>query len=191
MLALIGRHVADPERHHVVLAGRRVRKRQAESAHQGARLQEHLHPARRWPTRGPASERRILAAHRQPAVLIHTGSSTSISAPSTRRPRSARRSSAPAFRSRSCRTAGSSGGSRELLHEGHIIARYQGRMEFGPRALGNRSILYHAKDPAANDWLNEQLRALRVHAVRAGHARRARTRPATRRSPARSTRPSS
>jgi carbamoyltransferase len=46
----------------------------------------------------------------------------------------------------------------ELLHEGYIIARYQGRMEFGPRALGNRSILYHAKDPAANDWLNQQLR---------------------------------
>jgi carbamoyltransferase len=46
----------------------------------------------------------------------------------------------------------------ELLHDGYIIARFQGRMEFGPRALGNRSILYHAKDPAANDWLNKQLR---------------------------------
>jgi carbamoyltransferase len=46
----------------------------------------------------------------------------------------------------------------ELLDDGYIIARYQGRMEFGPRALGNRSILYHARDPAANDWLNKQLR---------------------------------
>jgi carbamoyltransferase len=46
----------------------------------------------------------------------------------------------------------------ELLHDGFIIARFQGRMEFGPRALGNRSILYHAKDPGANDWLNKQLR---------------------------------
>lgn len=45
----------------------------------------------------------------------------------------------------------------ELLHQGFIIARFQGRMEFGPRALGNRSILYHAKDPSANDWLNRQL----------------------------------
>lgn len=45
----------------------------------------------------------------------------------------------------------------KLLHEGYIIARFQGRMEFGPRALGNRSILYHTKDPAANDWLNRQL----------------------------------
>jgi carbamoyltransferase len=46
----------------------------------------------------------------------------------------------------------------ELLDAGFIVARYQGRMEFGPRALGNRSILYHAKDPATNDWLNEQLK---------------------------------
>jgi carbamoyltransferase len=45
----------------------------------------------------------------------------------------------------------------ELIHEGYVIGRFQGRMEFGPRALGNRSILYHAKDPATNDWLNEQL----------------------------------
>ena len=45
----------------------------------------------------------------------------------------------------------------ELLHNGYIVARFQGRMEFGPRALGNRSILYHTKDVAANDWLNKQL----------------------------------
>jgi len=46
----------------------------------------------------------------------------------------------------------------QLLDDGSIIARFQGRMEFGPRALGNRSILYHTKDPAANDWLNKQLK---------------------------------
>lgn len=38
-----------------------------------------------------------------------------------------------------------------------VIARYSGRMEFGPRALGNRSILYAAKDRATNQWLNEKL----------------------------------
>jgi carbamoyltransferase len=31
-------------------------------------------------------------------------------------------------------------------------------MEFGPRALGNRSILCQATDPAVNDWLNKKLR---------------------------------
>ena len=46
----------------------------------------------------------------------------------------------------------------ELLHQGYIIARFQGRMEFGPRALGNRSIMYPAKDPTVNDWLNKQLK---------------------------------
>jgi carbamoyltransferase len=46
----------------------------------------------------------------------------------------------------------------ELLIEGNIVARFNGRMEYGPRALGNRSILYHAKDPSVNLWLNKQLK---------------------------------
>src|SRR5262245_16353559 len=46
----------------------------------------------------------------------------------------------------------------ELLASGNIVARFAGRMEYGPRALGNRSILYHAKDPSVNLWLNQQLR---------------------------------
>lgn len=45
----------------------------------------------------------------------------------------------------------------QLLAEGHIVARFSGRMEYGPRSLGNRSILYHAKDPEVNLWLNTQL----------------------------------
>jgi carbamoyltransferase len=31
-------------------------------------------------------------------------------------------------------------------------------MEYGPRALGNRSILYQPNDPSVNDWLNKALR---------------------------------
>jgi len=45
----------------------------------------------------------------------------------------------------------------QLLADGQIVARYHGRMEYGPRSLGNRSILYHAKDPSVNLWLNTQL----------------------------------
>lgn len=45
----------------------------------------------------------------------------------------------------------------ELLAKGEVIARFNGRMEYGPRALGNRSILYQATDPSANDWLNKKL----------------------------------
>ncbi|MBD3161748.1 MAG: carbamoyltransferase [Candidatus Eisenbacteria bacterium] len=46
----------------------------------------------------------------------------------------------------------------ELLSQGKVVARYDGRMEYGPRALGNRSILYQPGDPTVNDWLNELLR---------------------------------
>jgi carbamoyltransferase len=44
-----------------------------------------------------------------------------------------------------------------LLSEGHVVARFHGRMEYGPRALGHRSILYQTIDPSVNDWLNERL----------------------------------
>lgn len=46
----------------------------------------------------------------------------------------------------------------ELLAEGYVVARAAGRMEYGPRALGNRSILYQPTDPTVNDWLNDNLR---------------------------------
>jgi carbamoyltransferase len=45
----------------------------------------------------------------------------------------------------------------ELLTEDRIVGRFNGRMEYGPRALGNRSILYPAGDPEVNQWLNQQL----------------------------------
>lgn len=44
-----------------------------------------------------------------------------------------------------------------LLHDGKVVARYDGRMEYGPRALGNRTIMYHGRDPGVNQWLNTRL----------------------------------
>ena len=44
-----------------------------------------------------------------------------------------------------------------LIHEGSVVARFNGRMEYGPRALGNRSILYRATEPEVNQWLNQRL----------------------------------
>src|SRR4030095_4344762 len=35
----------------------------------------------------------------------------------------------------------------ELLAKGEVVSWFQGRMEFGPRALGNRSILGHPAQP--------------------------------------------
>ncbi|MBW2662683.1 MAG: hypothetical protein JRD93_12005 [Deltaproteobacteria bacterium] len=46
----------------------------------------------------------------------------------------------------------------KLLVEGYIVARFNGKMEYGPRALGNRSILYHPNDKSVNDWLNKNLK---------------------------------
>ncbi|MBF0109315.1 MAG: carbamoyltransferase [Magnetococcales bacterium] len=44
-----------------------------------------------------------------------------------------------------------------LVAQGQVVARFDGAMEFGPRALGNRSILYHTVDPSVNAWLNKRL----------------------------------
>jgi len=44
-----------------------------------------------------------------------------------------------------------------MLAQGHVVARFHGRLEYGPRALGHRSILYQGTDPSVNDWLNERL----------------------------------
>ena len=43
------------------------------------------------------------------------------------------------------------------IHAGDVVARFAGRMEYGPRALGNRSILYHGSEPDVNQWLNTRL----------------------------------
>jgi carbamoyltransferase len=45
----------------------------------------------------------------------------------------------------------------QLLADGKVVARCSGPMEYGPRALGNRSILYQGLDPAVNVWLNKKL----------------------------------
>jgi carbamoyltransferase len=46
----------------------------------------------------------------------------------------------------------------ELLAEGKVVASCQGRMEWGPRALGHRTVFVRADDPAVNDWLNAKLK---------------------------------
>jgi carbamoyltransferase len=46
----------------------------------------------------------------------------------------------------------------QALANGKIIGLYQGRMEWGPRALGNRSILATAVDSRINDTLNQRLK---------------------------------
>ncbi len=42
----------------------------------------------------------------------------------------------------------------ELIAQGEVIAWYRGRMEFGPRALGHRSIMADPSQPAMRDRVN-------------------------------------
>lgn len=46
----------------------------------------------------------------------------------------------------------------EILAQGKAVARFSGPMEFGPRALGNRSVLISASDSSATEILNKRLR---------------------------------
>src|SRR4030095_3474299 len=45
-----------------------------------------------------------------------------------------------------------------LLAEKNVIGWFQGRMEFGPRALGGRSILADPRDPGMRDTLNMKIK---------------------------------
>ncbi|MCL4180184.1 MAG: carbamoyltransferase [Verrucomicrobia bacterium] len=46
----------------------------------------------------------------------------------------------------------------ELLRQDQIVGWFQGRMEFGPRALGNRSILADARSPRIQSELNLKIK---------------------------------
>ncbi len=45
----------------------------------------------------------------------------------------------------------------QALKAQEVIGVYEGRMEYGPRALGHRSILAPPTDPTMMDWLNKRL----------------------------------
>ena len=49
------------------------------------------------------------------------------------------------------------GRAADAIHAGRVVGWFQGRMEFGPRALGNRSMLARPTESAINDWLNQRL----------------------------------
>lgn len=46
----------------------------------------------------------------------------------------------------------------DLLARGEVVAWFQGRMEFGPRALGNRSILGNPSMKGVSDLINAQIK---------------------------------
>jgi carbamoyltransferase len=50
------------------------------------------------------------------------------------------------------------GAAAQLLSNGKILGWFQGRMEFGPRALGSRSILADPRDPEMNTKVNNAVK---------------------------------
>ena len=46
----------------------------------------------------------------------------------------------------------------ELIAHGNVIGWFQGAMEFGPRALGNRSILGDSRDPQMQTKMNLKIK---------------------------------
>jgi carbamoyltransferase len=50
------------------------------------------------------------------------------------------------------------GTAAQLLSQGKILGWFQGRMEFGPRALGSRSILADPRDPEMNAKVNNAVK---------------------------------
>ncbi|MDI5965625.1 carbamoyltransferase C-terminal domain-containing protein [Streptomyces sp. SL13] len=45
----------------------------------------------------------------------------------------------------------------DALANDRVVGLYRGRMEFGPRSLGRRSVVYSTHDVTMNDWLNKRL----------------------------------
>lgn len=50
----------------------------------------------------------------------------------------------------------------ELINYGKVVGVFQGRTEYGPRALGNRSIVVRATDPETHKKLNERLKRTEI-----------------------------
>lgn len=46
----------------------------------------------------------------------------------------------------------------QLISEGHVVSFFQGRMELGPRALGNRSLLADPRHPNMREILNQKVK---------------------------------
>jgi len=50
----------------------------------------------------------------------------------------------------------------QLIHEGNVVGVFMGGTEYGPRALGNRSIVVRPTDPETHQKLNEKLRRTEI-----------------------------
>jgi carbamoyltransferase len=62
------------------------------------------------------------------------------------------------YKIRAARLADPAATAADLLSQGKILGWFQGRMEFGPRALGSRSIIADPRDPEMNAKVNNAVK---------------------------------
>jgi carbamoyltransferase len=62
------------------------------------------------------------------------------------------------YKIRTSKLSDPAGTAAEYLSQGKILGWYQGRMEFGPRALGSRSIIADPRDPEMNAKVNNAVK---------------------------------
>jgi carbamoyltransferase len=62
------------------------------------------------------------------------------------------------YKLRATRVSDPASAAAQMLAQGKILGWFQGRMEFGPRALGARSILADPRDPAMNAKVNNAVK---------------------------------
>jgi carbamoyltransferase len=62
------------------------------------------------------------------------------------------------YKIRATRLADPAATAAEFISQGKILGWYQGRMEFGPRALGSRSIIADPRDPEMNAKVNNAVK---------------------------------
>jgi carbamoyltransferase len=59
---------------------------------------------------------------------------------------------------KACFSSNITGKVAQLIASGKIVAWFQGRMEFGPRALGNRSLLADPRNPLTREIINRKVK---------------------------------
>ena len=97
--------------------------------------------------------------HARQAAARRRPGRTPTSGPSSATPRSRRYLDGAGAKYRdAARTTSCSTRTAQLISESNVVGWFQGRMEFGPRALGGRSILADPRDPKMRDTLNMKIK---------------------------------
>ncbi len=139
------------------------RRRRAQLRRQRSRDPRNADEAALGAARGGRRRRRrgcrpLHLQHAPQAPARRRAGRTPTWARSSATPRSRASWTGPGRSTRRCRDAELVARTAQLISESNVIGWFQGRMEFGPRALGGRSILADPRDPKMRDTLNMKIK---------------------------------